>query len=50
MLQEAADTARNEAERLGRELAEAGGVREALERDVGRVAAELAQVGWRHVY
>ncbi len=50
MLQEAADTARGEAERLGRELAEAASVREALERDVGRVAAELAQVGMRQVY
>lgn len=44
MLTEAAEAARSEAERLQREVAELGAVREAMERDMARQSAELAQV------
>ncbi|GFR44229.1 hypothetical protein Agub_g5420, partial [Astrephomene gubernaculifera] len=43
LLTEAAESARCEAERLGREVEGLGAVREALEREVARLAGELGQ-------
>ncbi len=47
MLTEAAEAARAETERMQREVSELGVVREAMERDMARLAAELSQVGPR---